>query len=95
MRHQEFSSKDRNDLTQSAGTGILRIVLLFGSVAIALGLILLPMLAERKDAQLTQSIFQNDVDYTTMTGAIKSSAIPKVATQANDQSPDHEVTNSQ
>lgn len=90
MRHQEFSSKNHNDITQSAGTGILRVVLLFGSVAIAMGLILLPMLADRKDAEFTQSIFQNKVDYTTMTGAIGSSSIPKVPTKNDDNIPDQE-----
>ena len=78
MRHQEFSKTDHNDLTQSAGTGVLRIVLLFGSVAVALGLILVPMLADRKDAELTQSIFQNKVDYSTMTGSVNQSPIPQI-----------------
>lgn len=94
MSHQEFFSKNRNDLNQSAGTGILRIVLLFGSVAIALGLILLPMLAERKDAEFTQSIFQNKIDYTTMTGSITPSPIPKVTTQPDSQAQDTEIINS-
>lgn len=80
MHHQESLKTNRNDLTQSAGTGVLRIVLLFGSVAIALGLILVPMLGDRKDAELTQSIFQNKVDYTTMTGSVNQSAIPQVDT---------------
>ncbi len=91
MRHQEFFSKNRNDLNQSAGTGILRIVLLFGSVAIALGLILLPMLAERKDAEFTQSIFQNKIDYTTMTGSISPSPIPKVTTQPDNHAQNNKV----
>lgn len=85
MPHQEFSNRNRNDISQSAGTGVLRVVLLFGSVAIALGLILVPLLADRKDAQLTQSIFQNDVDYSTMTGAVTPSPIPQVPTQNNAQ----------
>ena len=85
MHHQESLKTNRNDLTQSAGTGILRIVLLFGSVAIALGLILVPMLGDRKDAELTQSIFQNKVDYTTMTGSVNQSAIPQVDTVKDPQ----------
>ena len=63
----------------------MRIVLLFGSVAIALGLILVPMLGDRKDAELTQSIFQNKVDYTTMTGSVNQSAIPQVDTVKDPQ----------
>ncbi|MBI0167488.1 hypothetical protein H3V13_05900 [Bartonella sp. M0280] len=78
MHHQEFSKLDHNDLTQSTGTGVLRIVLLFGSVAVALGLILVPMLADRKDAEFTQSIFQNKVDYSTMTGSVNQSPIPQI-----------------
>lgn len=85
MHHQESLKTNRNDLTQSAGTGVLRIVLLFGSVAIALGLILVPMLGDRKDAELTQSIFQNKVDYTTMTGSVNQSAIPQVDTVEDPQ----------
>ncbi|WP_303853846.1 hypothetical protein [Bartonella apis] len=85
MHHQESLKTNRNDLTQSAGTGVLRIVLLFGSVAIALGLILVPMLGDRKDAELTQSIFQNKVDYTTMTGSVNQSAIPQVETVKDPQ----------
>lgn len=85
MHHQEFSKTNRNDITQSAGTGVLRIVLLFGSVAVALGLILVPMLGDRKDAEFTQSIFQNKVDYTTMTGAVKQSPIPQVTTVNDSQ----------
>ncbi|CAM1631448.1 hypothetical protein H3S89_04505 [Bartonella sp. B10834G6] len=85
MHHQESLKTNRNDLTQSAGTGVLRIVLLFGSVAIALGLILVPMLGDRKDAELTQSIFQNKVDYTTMTGSVNQSAIPQVDTVKDPQ----------
>ena len=85
MHHQESLKTNRNDLTQSAGTGVLLIVLLFGSVAIALGLILVPMLGDRKDAELTQSIFQNKVDYTTMTGSVNQSAIPQVDTVKDPQ----------
>lgn len=85
MRHQEFLNKNRSDISQSAGTGFLRVVLLFGSVAIALGLILVPMLADRKDAEFTQSIFQNNVDYSTMTGAVNSSPIPQVNTENDAQ----------
>ena len=85
MHHQESLKTNRNDLTQSAGTGVLRIVLLFGSVAIALGLILVPMMGDRKDAELTQSIFQNKVDYTTMTGSVNQSAIPQVDTVKDPQ----------
>ena len=85
MHHQESLKTNRNDLTQSAGTGVLRIVLLFCSVAIALGLILVPMLGDRKDAELTQSIFQNKVDYTTMTGSVNQSAIPQVDTVKDPQ----------
>lgn len=71
------------DLTQmhhssTNGTGLLRIVLLFGSMAAALGLILIPILTEQYEASNNQSLFQHSIDQT-VTGSIKSSAIPQQA----------------
>lgn len=85
MRHQEFVDMTNHNSSASAGTGILRIVLLFGSVAVALGLILVPLLAERNDTQFSQSIFENNVDRSTMTGSIHRSAIPQMTTTTNTQ----------
>ncbi|EJF90466.1 hypothetical protein [Bartonella tamiae] len=73
MRYQEFSNTIIAKKTSSAGTGLLRVVLLFGSVAVALGLVLIPSIAEHKDTIFAQSTFQNKIDYNTKTGSIYKS----------------------
>lgn len=85
MRHHELSNNDHINLSPNAGTGILRVVLLFGSVAVALGLILVPLLAERNGTEFTQTIFQKNVDYNTVTGSIHASSIPQIPTANSPQ----------
>lgn len=85
MRHQVLLNSDRDNLPLYTGTGVLRIVLLFGSIAVALGLILVPLLADRKGTEFTQTLFQKNVDYSTVTGSIRSTSIPQIPTPANSQ----------
>ncbi|KXF79387.1 hypothetical protein ATN84_06670 [Paramesorhizobium deserti] len=55
-----------------ARSGVLRITLLFGSAAIALALILVPILNERSRDIASQSLFPDGVD-TISTGSIRHS----------------------
>ncbi|UXM95625.1 hypothetical protein N5853_03070 [Bartonella sp. HY329] len=53
-----------------AGVGFLRFILLFGMAAVMLGLILVPLLMQRTDRQLSDSLYPNLTDQT-ITGSIK------------------------
>lgn len=54
-----------------AGIGFLRFFLLFGSASAMLGLILVPLLMQRIDRQLSDSLYPNLPDKV-ITGAINS-----------------------
>ncbi|MBV2141891.1 hypothetical protein KUG47_00080 [Falsochrobactrum sp. TDYN1] len=69
-----FFKADHNEYTpgpfSKAGRGILRVVLLFGSAAIALALIIVPILNDQANKVASQSVLPNGIDRT-MTGSIK------------------------
>lgn len=69
-----FYSADHNAYVPTrisrAGGGILRVVLLFGSAAIALALIIVPVLNNQAAKMAAQSVLPNGVDRTT-TASIK------------------------
>ncbi|PYE88981.1 hypothetical protein [Phyllobacterium leguminum] len=68
--------KDYSDYSSGsmaeARSGALRVALLFGSAAIALAMILVPILNNRSKDVVTQSLFPNGVD-TMATGSIRNS----------------------
>ncbi|MBN9046462.1 MAG: hypothetical protein J0H18_12475 [Rhizobiales bacterium] len=72
-----FFSADHNEYMQtslgSAGRGVLRIMLLFGSTAMALGLIVVPVLNDQANRVAAQSVLPDNIDRT-MTGSIKRDA---------------------
>ncbi len=72
-----YFSADHNEYTPGrftkAGSGILRVVLLFGSAALALGLIIVPILNDQANKMAAQSIVPDGIDRT-MTGSIKRDA---------------------
>lgn len=72
--------KSRPAETRSAlsktGCGILRVVLLFGSAAIALALLIVPVLNDQANRVASQSVLPNGIDRT-MTGSIKRDAHTK------------------
>ncbi|RCS22484.1 hypothetical protein DUT91_19005 [Phyllobacterium salinisoli] len=77
MRFDDPSfKKDYSDYYSSsiagARSGALRIALLFGSAAIALALIVVPILNNRSNKVASQSLFPNGID-TMSTGSIRSS----------------------
>lgn len=53
-----------------AGSGFLRLVLLFGSAVVALSLVIIPILTERSNQQTAQSLFPEGVDRM-VTGSVK------------------------
>lgn len=55
----------------AAKSSALRIALLFGSAALALGMILIPLMNERANRQDMQALFPHSVDMT------KTGSIPK------------------
>lgn len=63
--HNEYASAQLS----GAGRGALRVALLFGSAAVALSLIIVPILSERANRQTAQSLFPQGVDMT-KTGSI-------------------------
>lgn len=71
MRRHGLVDMNTTPYSGRTGVGFLRVILLFGSVAVALGLILIPLLMQRADKQLSQSLFSHQPDYTT-TGSIKT-----------------------
>ncbi|MFD1199098.1 hypothetical protein ACFQ3K_12350 [Brucella gallinifaecis] len=72
-----YFSADHNEYTpgpfSKAGRGILRVVLLFGSAAVALALIIVPILNDQANRLAAQSVLPAGIDRT-MTGSIKRSA---------------------
>lgn len=68
-----YFSADHNEYTpgsfSKAGRGILRVVLLFGSAAVALALIIVPVLNDQANKVAAQSVLPNTIDRT-MTGSI-------------------------
>ncbi|MFQ0814256.1 hypothetical protein AVM02_12630 [Brucella anthropi] len=80
-----FFSADHNEYTATpqakvglgaghgAGRGFLRVVLLFGSAAVALALIIVPVLNEQANKIAAQSVLPDGIDRT-MTGSIKRDA---------------------
>ncbi|AQQ56184.1 MULTISPECIES: hypothetical protein [Brucella] len=74
----DYFSADHNEYTPGrftkAGRGIMRVVLLFGSAALALGLIIVPILNDQASKMAAQSIVPDGIDRT-MTGSIKRSAM--------------------
>ena len=75
MRHSkrvEFENMGSmaGEYSLKAGVGFLRIILLFGMSAAMLGLILVPLLMQRADRQLSDSLYPNLPDQT-ITGSIK------------------------
>ncbi|WP_421565381.1 hypothetical protein [Ochrobactrum sp. EDr1-4] len=69
-----YFSADHNEYTpgplSKAGRGILRVVLLFGSAAVALALIIVPILNDQANKLAAQSVLPAGIDRT-MTGSIK------------------------
>jgi len=65
---------DRSFRAADAGMGILRITLLFGSAAVALALIAVPMLDSHTRSQSNRDAFAGGLD-TTSTGSIGSRTI--------------------
>ena len=69
-----YFSADHNEYTpgplSKAGRGILRVVLLFGSAAVALALIIVPVLNDQANKVAAQSVLPEGIDRT-MTGSIK------------------------
>ncbi|MFC7065924.1 hypothetical protein [Brucella rhizosphaerae] len=69
-----YFSADHNEYTpgplSKAGRGILRVVLLFGSAAVALALIIVPVLNDQANKVAAQSVLPDGIDRT-MTGSIK------------------------
>jgi hypothetical protein len=70
-----------------ARTGALRVALLFGSAVIALALILVPILNNRSNDVVTQSLFPNGVD-TMATGSIRNSQAYTVRKSVLQPAPD-------
>jgi hypothetical protein len=62
-------SLSRGDRGVRFGAGMLRVALLFGSVAIALALILTPMLDGSDDSYVAQSGYSDGLDFTS-TGSV-------------------------
>ena len=73
----DYFSADHNEYTRAplsnAGRGFLRIVLLFGSAAVALALIIVPVLNDQANKVAAQSVLPDGIDRT-MTGSIKRDA---------------------
>lgn len=67
---KEYSDYSSSSMA-GARSGALRIALLFGSAAIALALILVPILNDRSNDVVTQSLFPKGVD-TMATGSIRN-----------------------
>ena len=69
-----YFSADHNEYTTrpltKAGRGFLRIVLLFGSAAVALALIIVPILNDQANKVAAQSVLPDGIDRT-MTGSIR------------------------
>lgn len=80
MRRRESSKLESTERYTRAGTGFLRIVLLFGSIAVALGLILIPRLGGPEDYQISQPLFQQPPDRV-VTGSISSDTAEKASIQ--------------
>ncbi len=57
------------ELTQSAGIGVLRVTLLFGSAAVAFALLATPLLSRLSDPDRTMASNASGIDYT-QTGSI-------------------------
>jgi len=68
-----YFSADHNEYTpgplSKAGRGILRVVLLFGSAAVALALIIVPVLNDQANKLAAQSVLPAGIDRT-MTGSV-------------------------
>lgn len=73
------SAESRSSLSK-AGNGILRVVLLFGSAAIALALLIVPILNDQANRVASQSVLPNGIDRT-MTGSIKRDIPAKASTK--------------
>lgn len=72
-------AETRNTLSKT-GSGILRVVLLFGSAAIALALLIVPILNDQANRVASQSVLPNGIDRT-MTGSIKRDIPAKASTK--------------
>jgi len=70
MSRQSFADFYHAQSSARAGVGFLRIVLLFGSAAVSLGLILIPLLMQRVDRQYNDTLFFSPPDKI-VTGTIK------------------------
>lgn len=75
MRHQEFAGYKRYKNSSGIGTTCLRIVLLFGSIVVALSLVLVPMIISSIEHRFSDDFFSLNVD-TVITGSITSEAGP-------------------
>lgn len=75
--NDNFFSADHNQYTPAAltkaGRGFMRVVLLFGSAAVALGLIVVPVLYDQANKVAAQSVLPDGLDRT-MTGSVKRDA---------------------
>lgn len=73
----DYFSADHNEYTpgplSKAGRSILRVVLLFGSAAVALALIIVPVLNDQANKVAAQSVLPDGLDRTT-TASIKRDA---------------------
>jgi|GEM_PF-1421924 len=71
MYRQGLVNIDDTEYSGGAGAGFLRVVLLFGSAAVSLGLILIPLLlAQQSDRQLVNTLSINTMDQM-VTGSVK------------------------
>jgi len=80
MRRKEYLELESTERYTRAGIGFLRIVLLFGSIAVALGLILIPRLGGPQEYQISQPLFQQAPDRV-LTGSVQSDTAEKAAVQ--------------
>lgn len=73
-----YFSADHNEYKpgsfMKAGRGILRVVLLFGSAAVALALIIVPILNDQANKVAAQSVLPAGIDRT-MTGSITGDTV--------------------
>lgn len=71
MSHRSPANISHIEYSRGAGVGFLRIVLLFGSAAVSLGLILIPLLMQQADRQLMETLFIKNASDPIVTGSIK------------------------
>lgn len=71
MSHRSPANLSHIEYSRGAGVGFLRVVLLFGSAAVSLGLILIPLLMQQADRRLIETRFIKNASDPIVTGSIK------------------------